>query len=94
VQEEIEKGYGEAVPLHLRNPVTPLMKGMGYGKEYKYPHSYPGHFVEEEYLPKSLQGRRFYVPGDQGFEKQIAARLRSWWLSKGRGNQDKKVEEE
>jgi putative ATPase len=94
VQEEIEKGYGEAVPLHLRNPVTPLMKGMGYGKEYKYPHSYPGHFVEEEYLPKSLQGRRFYVPGDQGFEKQIAARLRSWWLRKGRENQNKKAVEE
>ena len=79
VQDEIKKGYGEPVPIHLRNPVTGLMKGLGYGKEYKYPHDYTGHFVLEKYLPDSLQGKRFYFPGDQGFEKNIAARLRQWW---------------
>jgi putative ATPase len=78
VQEEIKQGYGEPVPLHLRNPVTPLMKGMGYGKGYKYAHDYPGHFVEQQNLPGSLQGKRFYLPSDQGFEKQINARLKSW----------------
>jgi putative ATPase len=78
VQEEIKQGYGESVPLHLRNPVTPLMKGMGYGQGYKYAHDFPGHFVEQQNLPGSLQGKRFYLPSDQGFEKQIAARLKNW----------------
>ncbi len=82
VQEEIRKGYGEPVPIHLRNPVTGLMKGAGYGKDYKYPHDYPGHFVLEDYLPQALQGRRFYHPGDQGFEKGIASRLSQWWAGK------------
>jgi putative ATPase len=54
------------------------MKGMGYGKGYKYAHDYPGHFVEQQNLPGSLQGKRFYLPSDQGFEKQINARLKNW----------------
>lgn len=82
VQEEIRKGYGEPVPMHLRNPVTGLMKGVGYGKDYRYPHDYPGHFVAEDYLPPALQGKRFYYPGEQGFEKSIASRLREWWAGK------------
>jgi putative ATPase len=77
-REQIKKGYDEPPPLHLRNPVTPLMKGMGYGKGYKYAHDYPGHFVEQQNLPGSLQGKRFYLPSDQGFEKQINARLKNW----------------
>jgi putative ATPase len=82
VQEEIGKGYGEPVPLHLRNAVTGLMKGMGYGKDYKYPHDYANHFVSEQYLPEALQGKRFYFPGEQGNEKNIAARLKLWWSSR------------
>ncbi len=79
VQEEIKKGYAEPVPMRFRNPVTGLMKGLGYGKDYKYPHDYPDHFVQESYLPDALQGKRFYVPGEQGYERNIAARLRQWW---------------
>jgi putative ATPase len=79
VQDEIKNGYGEPVPLHLRNPVTGLMKGLGYGKDYKYPHDYANHFTMENYLPDTLQGKRFYFPGNQGFEKDIAFRLRQWW---------------
>ena len=82
VQDEIKKGYGEPVPLHLRNPVTGLMKGFGYGKDYKYPHDYTNHFIEEKYLPDSLQGKRFYFPGDQGFEKNIAVRIQQWWSNR------------
>jgi len=78
VQEEIKKGSAESVPLHLRNPVTPLMKDIGYGKEYKYAHDYPNHFVEQQNLPDALQGKRFYTPGDQGYEKQVAAQLKAW----------------
>jgi putative ATPase len=89
VQEEVKQGYGEPVPLHLRNPVTPLMKGMGYGKGYKYAHDYPGHFVEQQNLPGSLQGKRFYLPSDQGFEKQINARLKSWREGRKPGQPEK-----
>jgi len=81
VQEEIKKGPDEQVPLHLRNPVTPLMKGMGYGKGYKYAHDYPEHFVRQQNLPDSLKGKRYYNPSDQGYEKQVAEQLKAWWES-------------
>ena len=61
----------DAVPLHLRNAVTGLMREMGYGRDYKYAHSYPGHQVEQEYLPERLQGRRYYEPGELGWERRI-----------------------
>jgi putative ATPase len=77
-QAEVKEGADEPVPLHLRNPVTPLMRKLGYGKDYKYAHNYPGHFVDQQYLPDSLRGKRFYTPGDQGYERQMATRLRSW----------------
>lgn len=79
VQKEIKNVPTESVPLHLRNPATPLMKDMGYGEGYKYAHDYPGHFVEQQNLPDSLQGRRYYTPSDQGYEKKVIARLKTWW---------------
>jgi putative ATPase len=81
VQEEIKQGADEPVPLHLRNPVTPLMKQMGYGKGYKYAHDYPGHFVRQQHLPDSLQGKRYYSPSDQGYEQQVADQLKAWLKS-------------
>ena len=88
VQEEIKKGAIRSVPLHLRNAVTPLMKGMGYGKDYKYAHDYEGHFVEQQNLPDGLQDRRFYAPGNQGYEKEVAQRLKGWWQGKNKENKD------
>jgi len=82
VQEEIKHGSGGDVPLHLRNPVTSLMKDMGYGKGYKYAHDYPGHFVEQQNLPDSLQSKHYYIPSDQGYEKEVIARLKAWWSGK------------
>ena len=84
VQEEVKQGPSESVPLHLRNPVTPLMKEMGYGKGYKYAHDYPGHFAEQQNLPDSLQGKRYYTPSDQGYEKTIIDRLKAWWRDFGK----------
>jgi putative ATPase len=78
VQQEVKNGLDEPVPLHLRNAVTALMKNVGYGKGYKYAHNFKGHFVEQQNLPESLKGRQFYYPGDQGFERQIAARIKLW----------------
>ena len=67
------------VPIHLRNAVTGLTRAMGYGRDYKYSHDYEGHFEPQQYLPPELQGRRYYHPGNEGAEKEIADRLRHWW---------------
>ncbi|MEE9198746.1 MAG: replication-associated recombination protein A [Dehalococcoidia bacterium] len=77
-KEDVEKTRNDPVPLHLRNPVTRLMREVGYGKGYKYAHDYPGHVVEQVNLPDKLAGRRYYQPSDQGYEKQIGERLRKW----------------
>ena len=69
----------EPVPLHLRNAVTGMMKDMGYGKGYKYSHDFEGHFKEQEYLPPSLEGRRYYQPSEEGAELEIGQRLKRWW---------------
>lgn len=82
VQQDVEQSRNEPVPLHLRNPVTKLMQDSGYGKDYKYAHNYPGHFVEQQNLPDMLKGKRYYSPSDQGYEKEIAARIEAWWQGK------------
>jgi putative ATPase len=79
VKKEVSEGHNEPVPLHLRNAPTRLMKDIGYGKGYKYAHEFEGHFVRQENLPESLKGRQFYEPSEEGFEKQVLARLKSWW---------------
>ena len=68
-----EKG-ALGVPLHIRNAPTPLMKDIGYGKGYKYPHNHGG-YIEQSYLPKELQGKEYYKPTDNGFDKEIKERL-------------------
>lgn len=78
-KQEVIEGPSESTPLQLRNPVTPLMQEMGYGKDYKYAHDYPDHFVEQQNLPDRLQGNRYYLPSTQGYEAQIISRLKSWW---------------
>jgi putative ATPase len=87
VQEEIKQGASESVPLHLRNPVTPLMKEMGYGEGYQYAHDYPEHFVEQQNLPDAIKDKKFYTPGKLGYEKQVIARLKAWWQKKDRARE-------
>jgi len=94
VRKEIKNGKAEQVPLHLRNPVTPLMQDMGYGEDYKYAHDYPDNFVEQQNLPDSLQDKQFYTPSEQGFEKEIVDRLKSWWRNYGKPTQKPEGEEE
>ena len=79
VQQDVRTTRNDPVPLHLRNPVTRLMKTEGYGKGYKYAHDFPGHFTKQRSLPDNLQGRRYYYAGDQGHEADIAKRLKDWW---------------
>jgi putative ATPase len=69
----------EAVPLHIRNAPTPLLKQLGYGRGYRYdPAEAGGLAVGQEYLPEALRGVRWYVPGAAGYEREIAERLRQW----------------
>ena len=71
------------VPLHLRNAPTRLMDKAGYGKGYKYAHDYAGHFAEQEFLPESLSGTKFYEPDTQNAaEAKIAERMAQLWKEK------------
>ncbi len=75
-KEDIKKTGNLPVPLHLRNPVTKLMREIGYGKGYKYAHNYEGAKIEQEHLPKELKNAKYYEPTDRGFEKEIRKRMK------------------
>ena len=64
------------VPLHLRNAPTQLMEELGYGKDYKYAHDYPNHYVRQQYLPDGMEGQTFYCPSENGYERQIQEHMK------------------
>jgi len=68
-----------AVPLHLRNAPTELMKELGYSKGYKYAHSFSGNFVDLEFLPEKLSGTKMYQPGNNPREIELAKNLAKLW---------------
>jgi putative ATPase len=76
VKEEIERSGALPVPLHIRNAPTALMKKLGYGKGYLYPHNFPGAWVEQEYLPEEIRSRLFYRPSERGYEGVARKRMR------------------
>ena len=78
VQKEVERSPHEPVPLNIRNAVTSLMKEIGYGKEYQYAHDSALATTGMETMPERLRGRKYYEPGDLGFEKEIRKRI-DWW---------------
>ncbi|MNU17014.1 Replication-associated recombination protein A [compost metagenome] len=71
-----------SVPLHIRNAPTKLMKDIGYGDNYKYAHSFEGHFVNQEFLPEALAGTKIYDPGPNPSEDKLRAYLRQCWKEK------------
>ena len=75
VKKEIESSGALAVPLHIRNAPTALMKKLGYSRGYLYPHNYPGGRVEQEYMPEKIKGHVFYRPTNRGFEREIRRRM-------------------
>ncbi|NCC46885.1 MAG: replication-associated recombination protein A, partial [Bacteroidia bacterium] len=77
--DEVRKSGDLPVPLHLRNAPTKLMKELDYGKDYKYSHSYPGNFVDQDYLPKEINSKIFYNPSDNNRESEISKRLQLQW---------------
>ena len=78
-RQDAEQTSDEPVPMHLRNAPTRLMKEMGHGKGYRYAHDYDGAAVDQEHLPDSLKGRRYYEPTDRGREEKIRT-----WMEKMR----------
>ncbi|MDF2431058.1 MAG: putative ATPase [Mucilaginibacter sp.] len=67
------------VPLHLRNAPTKLMKNIGYGKDYKYAHSYEGNFAELDFLPAAIKGTKLYNPGNNPRESESKEKLKKLW---------------
>jgi putative ATPase len=78
VKKDIRKTGSLPVPLHLRNAPTSLMKGLGYGRGYRYAHDFPEALVPQDYLPKEVKDRHYYYPTDRGQEKMIKTRLENW----------------
>jgi putative ATPase len=75
VRQDVEQTAAEAVPLHLRNAPTRLMKGLGYGKDYQYAHDTEAKVANMQCLPDSLRDRVYYRPTNEGVEKRIRERL-------------------
>ena len=75
VQEDVARTLAEPVPLHLRNPVTPLMKDVGYGHGYRYAHDFDDKTTDMQCLPDALRNRRYFLPTDEGFEKKLKQRI-------------------
>jgi putative ATPase len=75
VQEDVARTLAEPVPLHLRNPVTPLMKDVGYGRGYQYAHDFDDKTTGMQCLPDALRNRRYFLPTDEGFEARLKQRL-------------------
>jgi len=73
--EEVKAHGVQRVPLHLRSAAYPGGKKMGHGRDYIYPHDYPGHWVPQQYLPEGVQGLPFYEPTDEGGEARIKKRM-------------------
>jgi len=67
------------VPLHLRNAPTKLMKSIGYGKDYKYAHSFEGNFIDQDFLPEAIRGTKIYDPGNNSREAETKEKLKKLW---------------
>jgi putative ATPase len=76
--EDVEKRIPPPVPTHLRDASYPGAARLGHGKGYLYPHDFPGHVVDQEYLPRGAKSGPYYEPSDSGYEREIAQRLREW----------------
>ncbi|MBP6978507.1 MAG: replication-associated recombination protein A [Lentimicrobiaceae bacterium] len=80
---ELVRQMGDlAVPLHIRNAPTQLMKEIGYAKNYRYAHDYAQNFVEQEFLPDRIKGTKLYDPQDNSRENELRKWLRSLWKNK------------
>ena len=72
---DVRKGADTATPLHLRNAPTQMMKREGYGENYRYPHNFEGHFVQDRYFPDGTEEKVYYNPSQMGEEQFVRERL-------------------
>ena len=81
-EKQVKKKVAETgslpVPMHIRNAPTKLMKDLGYGKGYQYPHDFSGGFAGQACLPDTIQDARFYQPTGRGYEKTIRQKMQVW----------------
>ena len=77
--EEVQKTGNLLVPLHLRNAPTKLMEDLGYSDGYKYAHDFPGHFVEQQFLPDGISTDGFWHPQPNAAEDRQADRMHACW---------------
>lgn len=81
---EMAEKYADApVPIAIRNAPTKLMKELNYGADYKYAHAYDGNFVDMEFLPEELKGKKIYSPQNNARENEIRSLLQKWWKKYG-----------
>ena len=78
----VQKTGNLPVPLHIRNAPTKLMKEIGYGKDYKYAHTYENNFVDLEFLPEEIKGTKLYEPGNNARENELREFLKKRWKEK------------
>ena len=78
----VEQTGNLPVPLHLRNAPTKLMEQLGYGKDYKYAHDYPGHFIQQDYLPQEAGNAKFWIAADNLQEAKLSERMTRLWGEK------------
>lgn len=81
-QELVRKTGNLPVPLALRNAPTKLMKELDYGKEYMYSHDFPGNFVQQDFLPKEIEGTQFFNAGSSKKEQEIETNINNLWGDK------------
>jgi putative ATPase len=77
-RQDVREQANPPVPLHLRNAPTRLMRELGRGAGYLYPHDFERGLVAQEYLPEGLRGRIYYTPTAEGYERTLAERLEAW----------------
>jgi putative ATPase len=80
--ENVEKMKDLSVPLSIRNAPTKLMKDLSYGMGYKYAHDFQNNFVDFEFMPDSIMGKKFYEPGNNPRENEMRQRLKKLWKNK------------
>ena len=81
-QAKVRETGNLAVPLHLRNAPTKLMKELGYGSDYQYSHDFPGNFVQQEFMPDELSNTSFFVSGSSSKEQEVEQFIHSRWDKK------------
>lgn len=77
--ELVRRSGNQSVPLHLRNAPTELMADLHYGDGYKYPHDYPGHFISQQYMPKTLRNERLWHGQRNPAEEKLLQRMKDYW---------------